>query len=268
MVLQLSNNRDHGILITFEGINGGGKTTIIRLLNIYLNLVSPQPIFLTRQPGGSSFGEDIRRLAFDQNTDRNAAQMLILADRIQHIKERIKPKIEQFWTVLIDRYIDSMEAYQGYGCAWNKALVIELNNMVISCNPDLIPDVTFLFDIDPKQGLSRDKKTSRFFEEKDQLQYLELVRNGYLHMVSNHNDGMSSQRLSRWVVLDMNDLRKRDALTHIIAELHVRFDIPMETKAISIVLSLAGEYPEIAGIDPIAYQVIVDTTKREYIGMK
>ncbi len=176
-----------GFFITFEGIEGSGKSTQINLLSKYMEKQGFE-VVITREPGGTKLGKKIRSLLLDPeygNMDYKAEIFLYAADRAQHVKEVIKPALEAGKTVISDRFIDSNLAYQAAGRGLNFKKVYEINSWVIdSCWPDL----TFLLDIDIKEGLRRaralssDQTGDRLEREVDAFH--KRVRNAYLDMAS------------------------------------------------------------------------------------
>lgn len=176
-----------GFFITFEGIEGSGKSTQINLLSKYMEKKGFE-VVITREPGGTKLGKEIRSLLLDPeygNMDYKAEILLYAADRAQHVKEVIKPALEAGKTVISDRFIDSNLAYQAAGRGLNFKKVYEINSWVIdSCWPDL----TFLLDIDIKEGLRRaralssDQTGDRLEREVDAFH--KRVRNAYLDMAS------------------------------------------------------------------------------------
>jgi dTMP kinase len=176
-----------GFFITFEGIEGSGKSTQINFLSKYMEKQGFE-VVITREPGGTKLGKKIRSLLLDPeygNMDYKAEILLYAADRAQHVKEVIKPALEAGKTVISDRFIDSNLAYQAAGRGLNFKKVYEINSWVIdSCWPDL----TFLLDIDIKEGLRRaralssDQTGDRLEREVDAFH--KRVRNAYLDMAS------------------------------------------------------------------------------------
>lgn len=197
-----------GKLITFEGINGGGKSCQARLLTAYLRCVTDRVVHGTRQPGDSSFGLEVRKLLVDQRVHRDAASLLIQADCLQHVHECIKPWLEQGHIVVCDRFVDSTTAYQVYGQGRDANFTKHLNQMATQ---GIVPDATFLLDLDPKIGLSRDKRTSRFYVGEE-LETYERLRNGYLEM--------AYEALDRFIVIDVNELTLQESFKSIVRTLY------------------------------------------------
>jgi len=176
-----------GAFITFEGVEGSGKTTQINLLAEKLNEMGKE-VVLTREPGGTNLGEKIRDLLLDPHNidmDDRAEILLYAADRAQHVKKKIIPALKEGKIVLTDRYLDSNIAYQGYGRKLEMKMVRKINEWVIR---DIWPDLTILLDIPPKKGLKRarnlseDKKGDRL--EQEIISFYENIRQGYLDLAS------------------------------------------------------------------------------------
>jgi dTMP kinase len=143
-----------GKFITFEGLDGTGKSTQLRKLTAALRAAG-HPVVETREPGGTATGEKIRRVLLDSATEGLAplAEMaLMFASRAQHIAEVIQPALDHGQIVLCDRFTDSTEAYQGSGRKLGSALVLELHRILCG---DLRPDLTILLDSDPGLSVAR-----------------------------------------------------------------------------------------------------------------
>ena len=142
-----------GKLITFEGIDGCGKSTQAKLL--YQKLNSPEGrCILTREPGGSVGAEEIRDLLVTGKGSRWSAEteiLLFTAARRDHLERTIRPAIKENKTVISDRFFDSTRIYQGAASLELNDLVERLHNLIIK----IIPDITFVIDMDPKRALSR-----------------------------------------------------------------------------------------------------------------
>lgn len=165
--------------ITFEGIDGSGKSTQMDLAVKYLESKGLECI-KTRDPGGTDLGCKIREILL--NYDGDVAPLcelfLYLADRAQHVKQKIMPALEHGKVVLCDRYVDSTMAYQGYARGLGVEQILELNNIVAK---SLMPKLTFIFDI------STELSMQRVGGEKDRLEsesesFHQKVRDGYLDL--------------------------------------------------------------------------------------
>ncbi len=144
-----------GLLISFEGGEGSGKTTQARLLHEHLVGRGGEAV-LTREPGGTPFGERLRKVLLDPSSagmDPLAELLLYLAARREHLARVIEPALRSGAAVIVDRFADATMAYQGYGRGLDRRLVARLNRMV--CGP-LEPDLTFLILLaDEDEGLRR-----------------------------------------------------------------------------------------------------------------
>ena len=173
-----------GFFITFEGIEGCGKTTQINLLADFLS-VSNLPFVVTREPGGSSIGNKIRSILLDTDNDDITSKtelLLYAADRTQHVETIILPALQEGKVVLCDRYCDATSAYQGDGRGLDKALIKGLN---VIASGGLNPGLTFLIDCPVEVGIKRaiersgheNAKEMRF--EKEALSFHRKVLTGY-----------------------------------------------------------------------------------------
>lgn len=175
------------MFITFEGIEGSGKTTQINHTLNYLTSKGYDTVS-TREPGDTRIGKKIRSILLDpENKDlvSQAELFLYAADRAQHIAERILPSLAEGKIVVCDRFFDATSAYQGYARGLDLNVIEEIHRLVLD---GLKPDLTILFDLDPKTGLERAWKAiengnrtdaeTRFENEK--LAFHEAVRAGYL----------------------------------------------------------------------------------------
>ncbi len=187
------------MFITFEGPEGGGKSTQARLLAERLQTTG-YPVTLTREPGGTPAGKAIRAIWDDPNrsdllpiTDL----LLLCADRAQHVGSLIRPALERGEIVISDRYADSTRAYQGYGSGLDFAT---LETLLQVATGGLTPDLTLLLDIPAAEGLARRHAASQTgdnpLDRLDQrsLDYHERVQAGYLKL--------AAQEPARWVILD------------------------------------------------------------------
>ena len=174
------------MFITFEGIEGTGKSTQIALLKARLEALGRR-VHLTCEPGGSRIGAELRRVLLSlENRDLcpRAELFLYLADRAQHVAQVIRPALASGEIVLCDRFADSTVAYQAYGRGLDAELLHGLNTLAVD---GLWPDLTILLDIDPAVGLTRavnrnkaEGKTvaeGRF--EAESLAFHTSVREGY-----------------------------------------------------------------------------------------
>ena len=175
-----------GTLITFEGGEGGGKSTQIARLYDYL-ISQGHAVIVTREPGGTPIAERIRDLLLDPENDSlvSMAELLLYeAARAQHVGELIFPALNAGTIVLCDRFYDSTIAYQGAG-RHVSSKDVETLNALATCG--LKPDITLLFDLPPEIGLQRAKGESTGDRiEKEALEFHERVREGYLALADAH----------------------------------------------------------------------------------
>lgn len=168
------------MFITFEGIDGSGKSTQARALAEALRALGHDPV-LTREPGGSPGAEEIRRLVLEGDPDRWSAEtelLLFTAARRDHLERTIAPALAAGRVVICDRFADSTRMYQGLSRGDLRATVDTLHRLMIGRDPDL----TFLIDIDPETGLARAKSrngTEERFEDFG-LGLQRKMRDGFL----------------------------------------------------------------------------------------
>ncbi len=178
-----------GLFITFEGGEGTGKTTQIRLLKQAMEQMGKE-VLLTREPGGSEGAEKIRPLLVSGNTDWDALTEVLLfsAARRDHLVNKIWPALKEGKIVLCDRFADSTLAYQGYGRKDDKELQKKLMDLYQMIAGDFCPDLTFILDVEPEIGLKRSCNRSgnneRRFEDMD-IQFHKNLRQAFLKIAQN-----------------------------------------------------------------------------------
>ena len=181
-----------GLFITFEGGEGCGKSTQSRLL---LKKLEQQnvPAVLTREPGGTALGDELRKVLKRKRSSFVSPQaelFLLAASRAQLVAELIRPALKEGKVVVCDRFTHSTMVYQGYGRGLDFTAIRMVNNMATRyLNPDLI----ILLDIAPEQGLARKQSLKDRFELED-LSFHRRVREGYLKIAAAEPD--------RWLVID------------------------------------------------------------------
>ena len=192
-----------GTFITFEGVEGSGKSTQLSLLAERLEGLGIS-VARTREPGGTDLGEGIRRLVLDpsqEGIDPVAELLLMEAARAQHVAGLVRPALEEGRVVLCDRFIDSTLVYQGFARGLRWEMVEDLNRMATG---DLVPDTTILLDLDVSLGLERATRhlaggnykadgsikegatEARF--EMEGAAFHERVRAGYLRLAKDEPD--------------------------------------------------------------------------------
>lgn len=171
-----------GIFITFEGPEGAGKTTLLKKLAKKLEELG-YTVVSTREPGGIQIAEQIRKVILDpENTamDARTEALLYAASRRQHLVEKVIPALQEGKIVLCDRFIDSSLAYQGYARGIGMDEVLSINQFAIE---NLMPDITFYFDIDPEVGLKRKSGQEMNRLDLETLDFHQKVRAGYVSLV-------------------------------------------------------------------------------------
>ena len=173
-----------GLFITLEGIEGSGKTSHAGMLADALR-AQGRTVMLTREPGGTRAGEAIRAIFLDPAISMQVAAelMLVLADRAQHVVEKLKPALARGEIVISDRYADSTTAYQGYGRGFDLQLLRDLNRMATD---GVVPDLTIVLDCPVQTGLERTRlRTQQDLRGPDRFEGADLdfhhrVRAGFL----------------------------------------------------------------------------------------
>ncbi len=171
-----------GKFLTFEGIEGAGKSTQINLLAQYLKGLGYR-VIVTREPGGTALGELLRGVLLDDRQKHivpMAELLLMAAARAQHIEEKIKPALESGKWVLCDRFNDSSIAYQGAGRGLGVRRVQKMMELVLE---SFVPDLTIVLDLDWKDGLKRATKNSKADRfEKEGRKFFEPIRDAFLRL--------------------------------------------------------------------------------------
>lgn len=163
------------MFITFEGPEGGGKSTVIRKIAEHLQGIGRE-VVLTREPGAGDFGLAVRRLLLEGSEINSRSELfLFMADRANNIEAIIKPALAAGKIVLCDRHADSTVAYQGYGRGLDIAWLKALNASAVN---GTTPKLTFLFDLDPVVGLQRIADKDRL--DREPIEFHQKVRNGFL----------------------------------------------------------------------------------------
>jgi len=171
-----------GLFITLEGIEGAGKSTLVTFIADLLRQAG-KDVVITREPGSTELGEQIRNILLLQKTlaiSGTAELLMMFASRSQHLDQVIRPALKAGKTVLCDRFTDSTYAYQGGGRGIEQEKISKLAELV---HPDLQPDLTLLFDLPVEKGLARARsegEADRF--ESETIGFFEKVRIAYLRM--------------------------------------------------------------------------------------
>ena len=167
------------MFITFEGADGCGKTTQIKLIDEYLRSKGYKTL-LTREPGSKGLGEKIREILLNYNGEVSSRceSFLFLADRAQHVDCIIKPALQEGTIVLCDRHTDSTVAYQGYGRGLDIEEIKKLNTLATG---GLKPDLTIVFDVDIETSQARVGKNKDRMESAG-VEFFKKVREGFLEI--------------------------------------------------------------------------------------
>jgi dTMP kinase len=170
----------NGRLIVFEGVEGSGKTSQIQLCQEWLKSLGVS-VVVTREPGGTPLGLDLRRLLLEVENKKIADTtelLLYAADRSQHVEEELKPNLEKGNIILCDRYTDSTIAYQGYGRGLDINLINVLNAIATG---GLESDLTLWLDVDIEVGLSRKRAHNDIADriELEAIAFHRRVQQGY-----------------------------------------------------------------------------------------
>ncbi len=183
-----------GLFISFEGIDGVGKSTQADLLEEFLKAGGRQTL-RTLEPGGTELGQEIRHLLLHRKGEvaPRAEALLYAADRAHHVATKVKPALDAGTDVITDRYLDSSVAYQGVGRALDPADVRALSMFAVD---NLLPNLTILLDLDAEAAIMRRKKTGTEPDrlEREKTDFFEAVRQAYL--------GLANAEPERWFVVD------------------------------------------------------------------
>ena len=192
--------------ITLEGIEGSGKTSSLKSITDLLDKKNISYI-VTREPGGSSIGKELRAILLDPDTEISpeVELMLMLSDRKDHVEKIILPNREKGYWVISDRFMDSSIAYQGGGRQLDKKLIISLTDYLNLPQPDL----TLLFDLPVEISLSRVKargELDRF--EKEELEFHKRIRNTYLELAKNNSNRIKIIDSSKKIESMLNNVKQ------------------------------------------------------------
>lgn len=184
-----------GIFITFEGIDGSGKTTQIELLNSFLKQ-SGFDVVLTREPGGTDIGDKIRKILLDSKNIQmsyRAETLLFLASRAELVSKVIQPSLNQGKIVICDRFFDSTIAYQGIARQLGAEKILDMS---LWATENIIPDLTFLLSIDVWECENRIKngKKKKDRIEKEEIDFKSKIQEGYMQLAGKNKE--------RFVIVD------------------------------------------------------------------
>ncbi|MDY4761449.1 dTMP kinase [Streptococcus thoraltensis] len=213
----------NGFLISFEGPDGAGKTTVLEQVIPRLQELFHQDIIATREPGGVDIAEKIRDIILDVNhtaMDAKTELLLYIAARRQHLVEKILPNLENEAIVLVDRFIDSSVAYQGYGRGLEVDDITWLNAYATDHRQ---PDLTVYLDVTSELGLERISKSVNREVNRLDLEKLEMhqkVRQGYLTLLEENAERIALIDASQPVNMVVDDvlaaiIKKYKELKHV-----------------------------------------------------
>lgn len=176
---------ERGLFITLEGVEGSGKTTQAATLASALRREG-RTVTVTHEPGGTRAGEAIRKIFLDPEVSLTVASelLLVLADRAQHVREKLRPAVDSGEIVISDRYSDSTVAYQGNGRGFDMKLLGELNRLATD---GMVPDLTIVLDCTVDTGLKRTRERVKGMQqhrfdrfEAERAEFHRRVREGFL----------------------------------------------------------------------------------------
>ena len=173
-----------GKFITLEGIDGAGKSSHMGFLRDLVRTRGHEAL-VTREPGGTPFGEKLREVVLHHHTTSLAEALAMFADRSAHVEATLEPALKGGSWVLCDRFSDSTYAYQCGGRGLDPQRIVALEGLV---HPDLQPDATFLFDLDPALAYERQRAQSRDPDkfERERAEFFVRVRRSYLERARQH----------------------------------------------------------------------------------
>ena len=176
------------MLITFEGIDGCGKSTQAQLLKDRLEIEGIEALLL-REPGGTQLSEHIRGLLLEHNFSHpltaEAELMLFAASRAQLVREVILPALKRNAIVILDRFTDSTIAYQGFGRGIPLSYIENINTLA---SAELVPDLTFLLDVPMETAIKRRKSKGDDRIEAESRKFYAHVQQGYMYLAQKHRD--------------------------------------------------------------------------------
>ena len=204
----------NGKLITFEGIDGSGKSTQIKLISEILHKNNIDNIVI-REPGGTEISEKIRDILLDNDNtiSKYTEALLFLSSRSQLVNEVIKPALDRGCYILCDRYIDSTIAYQGHGRGIDLSQIKVLNDLAIE---SIYPDITFILDINVNTSLSRRLTKSKDRMEQVNENFLIKVRKAYLKIADDDK--------KRCIVVDCNNKSIIDINNELVSFMNLRYE--------------------------------------------
>lgn len=195
------------MLITFEGIEGSGKSTQANLLNEFLS-GKGYKVTLTREPGWGHLGNLIRSIILEERElvlAPMAELFLFCADRAQHVKDFIAPRLKNGEIVICDRFYDSTVVYQGYGRKLDMRLV---NKAAKASALDVAPAITFLLNLPVREGLARLKERGSITKmDEEPIEFHEMIRQGYMLIARREPERIKSVNAARDITTVHEEIR-------------------------------------------------------------
>lgn len=190
----MSTNFKNGFMISVEGLDGSGKSTVLEKIRKFLENNNIEFI-LTREPGGTLVSEKIRNIIVNEDIDGVTEALLFASARRHHVENLIKPALKEGKLVLCDRFIDSSLAYQGCGRGLGIETIWEINKFAIG---DFLPNKTIYLDIAPEDGLKRIINSNREKNRLDlqKLDFYHKNRQGFLYLANQYPE--------RFIVINAN----------------------------------------------------------------
>jgi len=189
-----------GLFISFEGVEGAGKSSQVKLLYDWLTKEQGKDVVVTREPGGAPIAERIRHILLDtqnKGMDPKTEALLYAAGRAQHVSDTVRPALERDAVVICDRYIDSSLAYQGLARGLGEDDVLHLNEWATD---ELLPDLVILLHLDAERGLERLEGDPDRMESED-VSFHRKVGEAYLHLAREYP--------SRFAVVDASGTKEQ-----------------------------------------------------------
>lgn len=198
-----------GLFISFEGIDGVGKSTQADLLEEFLASAG-RKVVRTLEPGGTDVGQEIRQILLHRKggVGPRAEALLFAADRAHHVETLIRPALNRGEVVITDRYLDSSVAYQGAGRVLDKKQIRDLSIFAVE---GLLPDLTVLLDLDAAESMSRRNKTGAAPDrlESEKVEFFEAVRQAYLELAAAEPNRFVVIGANQTVTAIQNEIRER-----------------------------------------------------------